>query len=193
LGWPGWLPGPALCVILLSLVVHVVRQNVVDIVVFGTVAVLIVLEPRLPLRSGTAPRWLGRARLAVLAALVLALVVLATGRSSVLVQVVLGFVGVVALVVVLRAGPGAPPQVATPRWWLWVVVLLAGCVLELADFVSQVDPQTDNPSHPTLSAVGEPLLAEPLPRALVAAGWLLIGWWLVRLATQRDPGRGGSR
>jgi hypothetical protein len=180
-------------VILACLVVHVARRNVVDIVVFGVVALLIVVEPRVRAASRPTPGWLDRPWLAVTPAIALGSVVFATGRSAPVVQLLLAIVGVVALVLVLLAGPGGPPQVATPRWSWWAAVLLAGCLLELADFLSQPDAQTDNLAHPTLSTVVEPLLADPLPRALVAAGWLLLGWWLVRLATRRGtPVQRGS-
>jgi hypothetical protein len=165
---------------------------VADIAVFAAVAVLIVLEPRLSLATRPRPGWLDRRSVAATAATALGAVVLATERSATVVQVLLAGVGLVALALVVRAGPGYPAQPATPRWWLWAVVLLAGCLLELADFVSQSDAQTDNPAHPTLSAVVEPLLAQALPRALMAAAWLLLGWWLVRLATLRGPDRAGT-
>jgi hypothetical protein len=174
-------------VVLLALVVHVIRRNTVDIVLFLVIAVLIVVEPRLRLASRPRPAWLDRRAAAVTSAALLGAVVTASPRNSAVVEAALALVGVVALALVLRAGPGAPAGVAAPGWWVWAVVLLLGCLLELADFLSQPDAQTDNLDHPTLSGVVEPLLSSPWARGGAAMAWLLVGWWLVRLATQRDP------
>lgn len=176
--------------VLLACLVHVVRRNAVDIAVFLAIAVLIVLEPHLGLGSRPRPRWLDRGAVAATTAVVLGLLVAATERTSVIVEAALALVGLVALTLVLRAGPGAPSGRQAPRWWVWAVVLVVGCLLELGDFLSQPSPQTDNLDHPTLSGVVEPLLADPWVRGAAAAAWLLVGWWLVRAATQREPGGG---
>jgi hypothetical protein len=192
-GWPRRLPGPALSVVLLALVVHVIRQNPVDILVFAAVAALIVAEPRLTVRARPRPAWLLRWPVPVTTAVALAGLVAVTDRTAPAIRVALAALGAVALVLVLRAGPGSPGQVPTPRSWVWVAVLLSGAVLELADFLSQADARTDNPAHPTLSTVVEPLLDGPVARALAAAGWVLAGWWLVRIATERDDTSGASQ
>jgi hypothetical protein len=158
--------------------------------VFSGVAVLIVLAPRVQQVTRPRPGWLDRRAGVATAMAALGVVVWTTGRSASVVQVALAAIGLAALALVLRAGQGAPPAriVDAPGWWVWPVVLLGGAALELADFLAQPDAQTDNLDHPTLSSVVDPLLADAWPRAVVAAAWLLIGWWLVRLATERDPG-----
>ena len=133
------------------------------------------------------PRWLERPWLVGAAAVLLAAVVALTPRTSITVQVALAVVGAGALAVTLRAGRGSPPGAGLPhRAWVWAGVVLLGCLLELGDFLTQPDPQTDNPGHPTLSALVDPLLDDAWPRALVAGAWLLVGWWAVRTLAERD-------
>jgi hypothetical protein len=99
-------------------------------------------------------------------------------------------VGVVGLVVVLRAGEGAPaPRLPTAHAWVWTVPLLAGCLLELGDLLSQPDAQTDNPDHPTLSTLVDPLLEGRPVRVVVAVGWVLVGWVLLRALAERGSRR----
>jgi hypothetical protein len=182
-------------VVLLASAVHLVRRNLVDLAVFLGVAALMVLEPRVRRPSRGRPAWLDRRALAGTVAAALAVLVWVPGRSSPVVQAALALVGLVALGLLLRAGPrrsGPTPRPAAPRWWVWAALLLAGSGLELANFLSQRDAQTDNLDHPTLSTVVEPMLAGPWPRAGAAAVWLLVGWWLVREATQRDRVDGGD-
>ena len=95
--------------------------------------------------------------------------------------------GATALTVTLRAGRGAPPHSGrSPRAWPWAVVVLVGCLLELGNFLTQPDPQTDDPAHPTLSALVDPLLDDGWVRAAAAGAWLLLGWWVVRTVAERD-------
>lgn len=173
--------------------VHVVRDNVVDVVLFVGTGALIVVLLRRDLPGRPPPGWLARRWPAVGAAAVVGVVVASEPRESGAVQVVLAAVGVVALVLVLRAGAGSPrpePRVAA-RTGVWVALLLAGCVVELGDFLSQPDAQTDNPDHPTLSAMVDPMLGTHPTRAAVAVVWVLLGWGLVRLLTERPPGARG--
>ncbi|GAB3448147.1 hypothetical protein GCM10027517_32870 [Phycicoccus ginsengisoli] len=173
-------------------VVHVVRENVVDVAVFlGTGLLMLVLLRRdLPTRGG--PSWLSARWPAVGAASVVGLAVATQTRDSVTVQLALAAAGVVALVLVLRAGAGAPALEATPaaRSWVWVSLLLVGSVVELANFLAQPDAQTDNPDHPTISAIVDPMLGGHPSRTVVAVVWVLAGWWLVRVLVERA---GGSR
>lgn len=180
-------PGPAFGVVVLAGAVHVARRNVVDVLVFLLVALLMVLAPTRDRATRRRPRWLERPWLVAAAAVLLAVLVALSPRTSTAVQVALGIVGSAALVVTLRAGRGAPPTAArSPRAWPWAVVIVVGCLLELGNFLTQPDPQTDNPAHPTLSALVDPLLDDGWVRAVVAGGWLLLGWWVVRTVAERD-------
>lgn len=183
---PASRPGPALVVVLLTGAVHVARDNVVDVLVFLSAAALMVLLPGRDRGPRPRPRWLERPWWVAVAVVLLAVVVGTTPRTSAAAQAGLAAVGVVALAVTLRAGRGAPTAPAVVRRpWVWAVVVVAGCVLELGNFLTQADAQTGNPEHPTLSALVDPLLEGALPRAVVAAAWLVAGWWVVRTVAQR--------
>jgi hypothetical protein len=61
----------------------------------------------------------------------------------------------------------------------WVVVLVAGCLWELAALLLQPSITTDSYAHPTISTLTDPVLASSPGRALVLAAWLGLGWYLV--------------
>jgi len=180
-------PGPALGVVVLAGAVHVARGNVVDVLVFLLAAVLMVIVPAHDLAPRRRPRWLDRPWFVCAAAVLLAVLVALMPRTSEGIQVALGAVGACALAVTVRAGRGAPAGPGLPRrTWVWAGVVLLGCLLELGNFLTQPDAQTDNPAHPTLSALVDPLLDGGWPRAVVAGAWLLVGWWVVRTLAERD-------
>jgi hypothetical protein len=182
-------------IILMAGAVQVIRRDALDIVVFSGTAVLILVDTQLSHRGstrGTAshrrmwrlpggwiPVTLG-AGVGVLLGL--------SGLGSIVARTVLGLVGVLALVLVLRG----PPDLAVPplprRWPAWAGVTLAIAVWELAAFVSQADPETGNPEHPTLSTLADPALADVTWRCVLWAGWAAGLVWLVRaLATGGRP------
>lgn len=179
---------------LLAAIVHVVRGNVVDVVVFLGVAVLMLVCLRRDLTARPAPWWLARRSGPVALAVVAAAVVSTQPREGVWVQLVLAVVGVLALVLVVRAGRGSPSRSSlssgrrTGRVWPWPVVVVLGCLVELADFLAQPDPQTDNPDHPTLSSIVDPLLDARPVRAVAVAVWVGLGWLLLRVVVERDRG-----
>lgn len=174
-------------------VVHVVRENVVDVVVFLGTAVLMVVLLRRDLPTRAAPTWLSARWPVGMAAAVVGLAVASQSRDSAVVQLALAWVGAAALWLVLRAGAGAPVLEPRPRpgTWVWVSLLLAACVVELGNFLTQPDAQTDNPDHPTVSAVVDPILGAHPARTVVAVAWVVVGWWLVRLLVDRGHGDGG--
>jgi hypothetical protein len=61
----------------------------------------------------------------------------------------------------------------------WVVVLVAGCLWELAALLLQPSITTDSYAHPTISTLTDPVLAGSAGRAAVLAAWLALGWYLV--------------
>jgi hypothetical protein len=65
------------------------------------------------------------------------------------------------------------------RAWPWAVVLVTGGVLELGSLLQQPHLTTDSYSHPTISALTDPVLASFPGRSAVLGGWLLAGWYLV--------------
>jgi hypothetical protein len=62
----------------------------------------------------------------------------------------------------------------------WGAVLAAGGVWELWSLFQQPGFSTTSYAHPTISALTDPVLAAEPGRAVVLAGWLLLGWYLVR-------------
>jgi hypothetical protein len=61
----------------------------------------------------------------------------------------------------------------------WVVVLVFGCLWELAALLMQPSITTDSYAHPTISTLTDPVLAASPGRSLVLAAWLALGWYLV--------------
>ncbi|MDR6861794.1 hypothetical protein [Phycicoccus sp. 3266] len=167
-------------------VVHLVRANVVDVAVFLGTSVLMLVLLRHDRPSRRPPWWLSRPWSGPAAAGLLGLVVAVQPRTSAAVQLALAVVGALVLVLVLRAGAGGPvPRTSTRRAWVWALPLLAGCLLELADFLSQPDARTDNADHPTISALVDPTLDGRPVRVAVTVVWVLVGWALVRVLTER--------
>jgi hypothetical protein len=61
----------------------------------------------------------------------------------------------------------------------WIVVLVTGCLWELAALLLQPSITTDSYAHPTISTLTDPLLSAAPGRALLLAAWLAFGWYLV--------------
>lgn len=169
-------------------VTQVVRAQALDATVFFLAAAAVVLTA---LRSGDGPRrwragrmWLG------IGAAVAALALCLLPRHGAAMQLVVGAIGVTALILVLSgaavarpddpvaSGPGIRRLAIT-----WTLVVVAGCVWELVQFIlGLVEPQTNWYS---LSDLVDPLV-DTLPGQAVFAGlWLAAGLWLLR--------RGGRR
>ncbi len=94
-----------------------------------------------------------------------------------------GIVGLGTIVVVIgwqgprRARPARRLPVAGTL--VWVVLLVAGCLWELAALLQQPSLTTDSYAHPTISTLTDPLLATSPGRALLLLAWLAFGWYLV--------------
>jgi len=61
----------------------------------------------------------------------------------------------------------------------WIVVLVAGCLWELASLYLQPSLTTDSYAHPTISTLTDPLLATSPGRMLILFAWVAFGWYLV--------------
>lgn len=191
---------PAVLAIVVTGLVHVIRRDATDILVFfGLVAVIVVDD----VRSGRSPRESrlvsGLSARGILGVCALyALMVLPLSRTGWPMRLLVIVPGLVALLVVTRAvrsplqdEPTEPPL--GRGWLVWPAVVVAICIFELVNFMSQVDPHTDNPRHPTISAIVDPLLTGALPRAVFAAVWLAAGIWLVRAITTRPSVEAATR
>jgi hypothetical protein len=172
-------------VLLLASVAMVHRRYPPDIALtVGTAALVVVDAPRWGFRTASAvpdgpPRHRSRdAALLLVAAGALA----ALPRTSHRLDLGCAAVGLVALWLVLRPGPGT--TVGSPRaprrWWIWPGLGLALALVELWSFVHRADPLLDDPAHPELSTLVEPVLDQYAARVLFLWAWLLSGWWLVR-------------
>lgn len=62
---------------------------------------------------------------------------------------------------------------------VWAVVLVFGCLWELAALLLQPSITTDSYAHPTISTLTDPVLATSPGRSLLLAAWLALGWYLV--------------
>jgi hypothetical protein len=168
--------------VLVATVVHVIRANVLDVLVFLGTAVLILLDARRPVpqRLGR-PGWFTPA-VAVLVCVGYGLLVLPMARTGWPMRAAVAVPGVLALVVVLGSGRHLveqPPAVRPRRSWLvWAAPLAFGCLFQLFNFFEQPDPETDSYAHPTLSSIVDPMLAGSPSRAVFVAVWLAIGIWL---------------
>ena len=76
-----------------------------------------------------------------------------------------------------RPVPGPLPRAGVVAW---AAVLAAGGLWELWSLFQQASLTVTSYAHPTLSALTDPVLATAPGRALVLAGWLLLGGYLVR-------------
>jgi hypothetical protein len=76
-----------------------------------------------------------------------------------------------------RPDPGRLPRLGTA---LWGGVLVIGATWELWSLSRQPSLDVTSWSHPTVSALTDPLLASHPGRSLMLGVWLLLGWYLVR-------------
>lgn len=76
-----------------------------------------------------------------------------------------------------RSARGRLPVVGTA---LWAGVLVLGCLWELVSLLRQPSLTITSYAHPTVSALTDPVLANAGGRSAVLAGWLALGWYLVR-------------
>ena len=91
-------------------------------------------------------------------------------------------VGAAAVLTGWRRPARRPPPGPLPRAGVvaWGAVLAAGGLWELWSLLQQSSLTATSYAHPTLSALTDPVLATAPGRALVLAGWLLLGGYLVR-------------
>jgi hypothetical protein len=95
-----------------------------------------------------------------------------------------GIIGLGTIVVLIgwhgpvrnRPARGRLPVAGTLAWG---VVLVAGCLWELAALLLQPSITTDSYAHPTISTLTDPVLATSPGRAAILAAWLALGWYLV--------------
>lgn len=89
----------------------------------------------------------------------------------------------VFLVVAARQERTTSPRRAIRAGAAWIALLAAAVAWELAVWTIG-----NNAAWPTLSMLLDPVLAQPWVRALAAAAWLAVGWWIAtdRPAAERQ-------
>lgn len=199
---------PTVPILLLASVMHVVRRNPFDFILFFGTAVVIVVDSRrgraVPARAtfddagraapiATRFRWLISAAIAVFAALV-SLMPVAGG----LVRVVLSFVGIGALVLVIVTGQHAALPVGERRsgrvggWQVWAIAGVLACLWELTSFIAQQVWPADQVDHPAASDLIGPELSTWIGRAIFLALWASAGWWLLHHIVSSSVGSAPS-
>ncbi|HEX4724001.1 MAG TPA: hypothetical protein VH333_15900 [Pseudonocardiaceae bacterium] len=183
---------PALLILVVTGVVHVIRGAPVDAAIFVGVAAALILTGLIELKGRLGPaRGTGELPshpIVVLAGSIVFGVVVGWPRFSVVSETVLVVVGLVALAAVWRQGTiettatTATTAIPPVRWGAlaWVVLALAWCGWELVSFVHEVNVDDVSIGHPTLSDIVEPLLAHPIVRWLALTAWIAAGYGLVR-------------
>lgn len=185
-GLPRWFD-PTVIVLLLASITHAARRDYVDLVSFLLVAAAIVVErlTHRPLRPPATLHPITGARAALVAAgLVVYGVVAGSGEhAGPAVRLAVCLPGVVAFALVLTHPAAPSSSTGVGRGWVpWTIVLLLLAIWELTNFLLQPDALTDNPDHPTLSTVINPLLSDGAVRVVVLGLWLAAGVWLTRRA-----------
>lgn len=181
LTWWRVVSEPAVAALLLATIAHVARRNVTDIVLFLGMAGVIAMDRVGGFRESRRIELPAvRPRAVVAGAIGYGLVILPLVRGGGLMRVALAAPGLAALLILLSGRTGVRPLPPPGRGWVvWPVIAVAGCLFELANFLTQADGTTPNHAHPVLSDIVEPWLASGASRAVFCAVWVVIGWWLL--------------
>jgi hypothetical protein len=169
---------PIMCwLVILALIgiVQIVRAEWFDVAVFLVALVLIGISILLPAHGRRIPP-----NAVVISATVLAVAAALLPRHGVGMVVTVLITGVLALIAVWPGAASAPPAWSPGLRRLavaWAVILIVGCLWELAQFiVGRIAPQ--QPSF-ALSDLVDPLLGTELGKAIFAGAWLTCGAFLV--------------
>ncbi len=177
---------PTVPILLAASVVHVVRRDVFDLLLFSGTAVLNLLDSQ---RRDAAPAGVARvgrprAWLVVAGMTLFSAVVALAAPSSLGARLVLVAIGLAALALVLvrpqRLTDNRQEASAAWGWPLWAVIGVAACLWELTSFIAQQVWPLEEDSHPAVSDLVGPLLQSWLGRAVFLLLWAAAGWWLLR-------------
>lgn len=181
--WRVWRE-PAVPMLLAATVVHVVRRDVFDTVLFAGTALLIVWDARRSARVGAGSpgrvghRWVVAAGMTGCAAVVALAPAATVGARAALISLGLA-AGALVLVGPRAAGTAETAARVGRGWMVWAVIGLAACLWELSAFISQQVWPADEAAHPAVSDLLGPLLATWLRRFVFLLLWLGAGWWLL--------------
>lgn len=183
--WPPWAH-PAIVILGITGLFHFYRGAPVDGVVFlGVCCWLAVTETRAPalVVDELDHPWPRRSGVWTLVLLTAVLTIAPRyGRVDAL---VVGLLGIAAVVVAATRGDAAVPVRRGPAW-PYAVVGLVAALNELTAYLLQTSPAADW-RHPAFSDVMDPVFAWPPSRALLVLIWLAVGLWLLRTMPARAP------
>jgi len=166
----------------LTSLAHWIRGAPADGVVFAGAAVLLLVTERHGTASdafvATPPARLPGASLIV----AVALVALVFGRQTVPMFLTVVALGVGALVVEWRE-PSLPARPVPRRGRLWAALAISWCLWELVSFVYEQAAGGLSLTHPTMSDLVDPMLANRAVQALALGVWTAAGLALLRAAS----------
>lgn len=175
-------------VLIITAVFHVVRGAPADAAIYAAGAVVLIFDAlgwlRIPLRMPADRDTLSR-RVVAGTLIAVASVTLGFTRlySPADTAIVVGL-GVLLLPVAWADRGSGPHEALTPvirrTAIAWSIVIVAGCLWEIAVFFLGRDLTGSETAFPALSDLIDPVLAWPPARALLVACWLLGGYTLLR-------------
>lgn len=184
---------PTVPILLLASIVHVVRRDLFDFVLFvGTAGLIVIDSRRSP--AAAAPAWRGISRgwlRAVVIVLVAAVVALAPPASVATRGAVMacGLVAVIVVMLPAQGRGGLPPSAPLRGWGVWATIGVITCLWELNSFIAGLLWPDDGANHPAVTDLVGPQLTGWSGRVVFLMLWLAAGWWLIRalLAGGRAP------
>ncbi|MFZ2013297.1 MAG: hypothetical protein WAV00_05695 [Nocardioides sp.] len=163
---------------------HVYRGAPVDGVIFLAVAAWLVLaETRAPAPMVQALRVNGSRRQVVLTVLPVTTVLAVAPRYGDVDVLVVGGIGLSAVVVAATRGDVVPPP-RRGQAWPYAAVGLAAALNELTAYLLQTSPAA-NWRHPAFSDIMNPAFGWSPTRGVLVLLWLAGGAWLLRAMPQR--------
>ncbi|GAB3893813.1 hypothetical protein GCM10029964_071200 [Kibdelosporangium lantanae] len=169
-----------LSVVVLPLVAiaHWIRGAPIDAVIFVVVTLLLVVT-ELRVDGALADHPLRFPWFVVVA---VGLCVLAFGRDSLPVGMVISVIGGLVLFTELRE-PSLPVDRPVPgRSWVWAAVGLSWLAWEFVAFVYEQAAGGESVDHPTMSDLVEPMLSNRVVQAVAITAWLTAGLAMLRAA-----------
>jgi uncharacterized membrane protein YqjE len=189
---------PTVPILLAASVVHVVRRDLFDLLLFSGTALLIAVDAWRRESSGSAASrvaaadpdarpvsaWLLAAGMTFFAA-----AAALAAPASVGARLVLVAIGLAALVLVLvrPAGRAHARSASASGWPVWAVIGVLTCLWELTSFIAQQVWTSDQNEHPAVSDLVEPLLQHWSGRAVFLLLWAIAGCWLLRQLVGSAP------